>query len=119
VLLAILVFCVYGAVSAWHGIRAPLSETGYDLFVVINIFARAVITAACVMIVARTTYGGDRLVLGPMALAFLGSTTIWMVQPGPQFLFVIRVLESLMWTISLVGALIALVMYPKSADSVA
>ena len=111
-MLALLALCAYGAAS-WRGITEPLSETGYDLFVAINILARAVITAACAMVVVRTTFVGDRLVIGPMALAFLFSTTIWAVQPGPQYLYAIRVLIWLMWTISLVGGLAVLVMYSK------
>jgi hypothetical protein len=112
-LLATLVFCIYEALASWNGMgrQAP---TTYSL---ITIFVGASVTIICVLVVVRTTFIGDRAVIGPITIASLLWVVIDTARPDQQTVHLLREIVWLMWVISLIGGVFVLIRYPKGWPS--
>lgn len=108
-LLLILVLSAYEAVASWRTMSAP-APTKID---VIFLFGLIFATFVCVSIVIRSSFIGDRIVIGPIALAFLLWIGINLFRPDHHKVHVIREIVWLMWLISLIAGIIMLMRDPK------
>jgi hypothetical protein len=109
VLLAILAFCAYEIVATWRGMDKPSPAT-YD---VVTILGGLFVTLICSLVVARTTFIGDRVVVGPIAVASFLWIVLRLLLPNQQVMHTMREAVWLMWLTSLVAGIIILVRYPK------
>jgi len=109
ILLAILAFCVYETVATWNEIGRP-APAKYDLFI---IFVGTIVSLLTVNLVVRTTFIGDRMVVGPIAVASLLWVLIRLARPEQQTVHIMREIVWLMWVISLIAGIFVLVRYPR------
>ena len=77
-LAVVLAMCAYGVVGSWRNLAAP-APAKYDMIV---IFGLAFSSFICLAIAARSPFIGDRLVIGPIAFAFLSSLAIDVFRPS-------------------------------------
>jgi hypothetical protein len=108
-LLGTLVFCLFEAVASWHGMDQP-APAKHDLTLLFGLGCTAVI---CTLIVVRTAFMGDRLVIGPIAVAAVLLTLINIILPNQQVVHILRALVSLMWAASFAAGVFILVSKPK------
>jgi len=108
-LLGTLVFCLFEAVGSWHGMDQP-APTKHDLTL---LFGLGCTTVICTLIVVRTAFVGDRMVIGPIAVAAALVTLIDIILPNQQVVHILRVLVSVMWTASFAAGVFILVGKPK------
>lgn len=100
----VLAMCVYGVVASWRNLAAP-APARYDIVV---IFGLAFCSFICLSIAVRSPFIGDRVVIGPIAFAFLSWLTIDLLRPSQQTVHPIRVFVWLLWLASLVAGVVIL-----------
>jgi hypothetical protein len=108
-LVGALAFSLFEVVASWRGMGQPAPAT-HDWVLV---FGLAWTTVICTVVAAKTTFIGDRVVIGPMAAAAFLSLVLRLSLPDQQTVHIMRAIISSMWLASLVGGIFILVLKPR------
>ena len=102
--MVVLIMCAYGVIASWRNLATP-APTKYDIIVV---FGLAFCSFICLSITVRSPSIGDRVVIGPMAFAFLSWLMVDLFRPPQHAVHLIRAFVWLLWLASLVAGVVVL-----------
>jgi hypothetical protein len=105
ILVGIVAFCAYEIVASWRGMDRPAPAT-YD---VATIIVGTFVTTICALVVVRTSFVGDRLVIGPVMIASLMWVLIRIVLPDQPAVYIMRLVVWLMWVLAFLTGIMLLV----------
>jgi hypothetical protein len=100
VLLGILVFCAFETVESWRAMDSP-APTTFDLAAIL---VGTFVGITCILVAIRTSFVGDRVVIGPLSIVSFLWVAIRLVHPDQHIVHALRAIVWLMWVTSLFGS---------------